>query len=650
MSERVIVEGFPFVHESLVLMAGFFTYMPKYNSVLAHDSDIGNLIRKLESDFISGTTHSSKYVDTSLYEDINRVYAYLESKHTSGDTDSQGREKPFFNIVLAARNIWYKATDIDRSSIKIRSTKSSDDIGALLATVHLHDWMRRENFGQFLNNWGLNLAGFNETIVKIVEKDGKLIPSVVPWNRVICDQIDFENNPKIEVLEFTEAQLRQNESYDQDLVDKLCSATRSRETVAGESKDTKSSYIKVYEVHGNLPLSFLTDREEDEKTYVQQMHVVSFLAGKEKGSFEDFTLYSGRETQDPYILTSLIPEIDGSIALRGAVKILFDAQWMQNHTTKQIKDHLDLSSKLLFQTSDATFTGRNVLRDIQTGDILTHKVNEPLTQLNNQSHDIAQMQSYAAQWKQASNELAGISESLLGQNPPSGTAWRQTEALLRESHSLFELMTENKGLALEKMLREFIIPYLKKQMDTSKEVSDTLEANDIQKIDSRYIKNMAIRKSNEFLKEKILNGETVTTDEQDQLTQNFAQQVQDGLSQQGNQRFFKPSEIGDKKWKEIFKNLEWDVAIDVTNEDLDREMITTLNALLVFIQNKQGQPLNPQEQFIVNKILRLTGAVSTLELSSIPASPTPNNIPAQPQEGLAPQGGSIKQPNFSSPQ
>src|SRR6185503_15451255 len=132
-----------------------------------------------------------KYVQFSLSEDINKIYAYLESKHISGDTDSMGREKPFFNIVLAARNIWYRATDIDRKNIKVRPTKSQDDIGAFLATVHLQDWMRRENFGTFLNSWGINSAGFNETVLKFVEQDGKLIPSVIPWNRLICDSIDF---------------------------------------------------------------------------------------------------------------------------------------------------------------------------------------------------------------------------------------------------------------------------------------------------------------------------------------------------------------------------------------------------------------------------------------------------------------------------
>jgi hypothetical protein len=610
--------------------------MPNYNSSLSENSDIGVLVQRAENDFTSGTTHKSKYVDISVYDDINRIEAYLESKYISGDTD-----RPFFNIVLAARNIWFRATDIDRSNIKIRATKIIDDIKALMATFLLQDWMRREKFGVFLNSWGITLAGYNEAVVKFVEKDGRLIPSVVPWTRIICDTIDFTNNPKIELLELTEAQLRKNKSYDPDLVDKLCKALATRTTVEGQQKDNKTGYIKLYEVHGELPLSYLTGKEEDKEEYVQQMHVLSFVATKEEGKLDDYCLYSGKESKDPYLLTALLPEVDGSLALRGAVKTLFDAQWMQNDTTNNIKDQLALASKILFQTSDATFLGQNAINALQTGDVLIHKPNEPITMLNNKA-DIVALQAFGQQWKALGNEITGISEQMLGAAPKSGTAWRQTEALLQESHSLFELMTENKGLAIEEMLREYIIPHLKKKMNTSKEVSVILEANEITKIDQRYIKNRSMQITNEQLKEKILNGEPIEQGVPDMMLQQNTQQLEQGLQEQGNQRFFKPSDIPDKTWKEALKDLEWDVEVDVTNENVDKDAATTLNSLLQFFQAKQGMPMTPEERFVVEKILRFTGTVSTLELANIPKSP----MPVQPPQGSS--GGQedlIPQPN-----
>jgi len=104
-------------------------------------------------------------------------------------------------------------------------------------------------------------------------------------------------------------------------------------------------YIPVYEVHGELPLSYLTDKFEDEDEYVQQMNVVCFIESKDqdgKTYYEDFSLFKGRESQDPYQLDHLIKEDGRSMAI-GAVENLFEAQWMVNHSAKAIKDQLDIA-------------------------------------------------------------------------------------------------------------------------------------------------------------------------------------------------------------------------------------------------------------------------------------------------------------------
>ena len=200
---------------------------------------------------------------------------------------------------------------------------------------------------------------------------------VVPWSRLIVDQVNFDKNIKIELLEVTEGELRTRKGYDQEMVERLIDSKRSRELTDRTRQDQKSDYIKLYEVHGLLPLSYVTGKDSDDDVYEQQMHVLSFVESKQKGKYDDFALTSGREKKDPYMLTSLIPSTDGSISLDGSVKNLFESQWMMNHTAKNIKDQLDVASKLIFQTSDGNYVGRNVLSAIEQGDILIHQVNEP---------------------------------------------------------------------------------------------------------------------------------------------------------------------------------------------------------------------------------------------------------------------------------
>lgn len=598
-------------------------------------NDVCQLVREMEQDYITGTTKVSEYVDVSQHETLNKIEAYLHSKHISGETDSMGREKPFFNIVTSARNIWFRATDLDRKHIKIKPTKSSDDVAAFLATVHLQDWMRRENFGTFLNDWGLSLASYGSSVVKFVEQGGRLNAVVVPWNRIICDTVDFDSNPVIEKLSLTPAQLKKRKGYDKEMVESLLSALSNRETISGHDQDTKSDYIELYEVHGDLPLSYLTGKEEDEDTYQQQMHVVSFVANKDTGKWDDYCLINGKEAKSPYMITHLIKQEGQTLAI-GAVQNLFEAQWMQNHTVKSIKDQLDLASKLIFQTSDGNFVGQNALNAIESGDILIHALNQPLTQLNNKP-DITALQNFANQWKMLGNEINGISEAMMGANQPAGSAWRQTEALLAESHSLFELMTENKGLAVESMMREYVIPHLKKKMDTSDEVSATLEAYDLSKIDSKYIKSEATNRANRAVIDASLRGEVI-----DQPDVNaIGKEIQGQLNEMGNQRFFKPSDIPDKTWKEIFKDLEWELEVDVTGESEDKEMAVTLNTVLQTIASNPMILNDPNARLVFNKILEQAGGISPIEIATLPP-PTPAALPPQP--GQVSQPIPISQP------
>lgn len=605
-----------------------------------------DIVRKMQQEDREGDTHISKYVSFSMREIIEKIGAYLNSKHTSGEKDSMGREKPFFNIVTASSNIWYRATDIDRKNIKLKATKQEHYALAFIVTILLNEWMRKESFGVYLNEWGRVLARYGSAISKFVEKDGKLSVEAMSWDVMIVDPVDFENNVKIEKLWYTPAQLREKIEYDQDMVESLILALEKRETADGQKKDNKSNFIEVFEVHGLLPLSLITEEDDDDIDYVQQMHVVSYTSKKEgrTGEYDDFTLYSGKEKKDPYQITHLIKE-DGRTLSIGAVEHLFEAQWMMNHNVKAVKDQLDLASKLIFQTSDGNFVGQNILTDIENGDILNHTVNQPLTQINNNSHDVTSLQNFGNQWKQQANELANVSGAMLGETPKAGTAWRQTQAVLQESHSLFELMTENKGLAVEEIMREFIIPHLKSKMDTSDEISAILEEYQINKLDSMYVPNEASKRVNNMIIDDILSktpediekGNMFTPEQQEEVVANEEEAIQKALNTFGNQRFIKPSDVKDKTWKEVLKDFEWDVEVDVTGENKDvNAVVTTLTTVLQTIAGLQGQPMSPEMKIVFNKILNEVGALSPLELSVGESKPVPQAQP-QPQPQPAPQ-------------
>ena len=595
---------------------------------------IYEVVKEMEDEDQHGSTKISEYVTFDMRKTLETIDAYINSKHISGETDSLGREKPFFNIVTAAVNIWYRATDIDRKDCRIRATEASHYLLAFLATIHVQQWMRDERFGVFLNEWGRTKARYGSAVLKFVEKGPKLHCEVVPWNRMICDPIDFENNVKVEKLWLTPSQLRKNKSYDKDVVKELLDRPTKRETLDGQAKDMKDDYIPIYEVHGEMPLSFLTGEDEDEDEYVQQMHVISCY-GKGSGEGMDgkdgFTLYKGRESKDPYMITHLIKE-DGRTLSIGAVEHLFEAQWMTNHSIKQMKDQIDLASKLLFQTADGNFVGQNALTNLENGDILIHAPNMALTPITNQVN-IGGIQAFQGMWQSQGNTINGLSDAMLGVQPPSGTAWRQTEALLQESRSLFEQMKENGGLDVEEMFRVHIIPHIKKKMDTTEEISATLDARQIEKIDAMYLPNEVIRRINQKKKDTILSGEVYDPMQEPLDLAMAAQQIQDDLKGMGNQRFIRPADIEDVTWKEALEGLEWELEVDVTGEAEDTQAtMATLNTLFQTLVSNPMALQDPNVKMVFARILESAGGISPIEIQDA-AQPMQQQMapPTQPQ-------------------
>ncbi len=601
------------------------------------DQNLCDIVRKAEKDYVYTTTTMGKYVQWSMHDTIERIDAYLNSKHISGPEDSLGREKPFFNIVTAATNVWYRATDIDRKDIRFVPQSQKSIPLAFVANILLSKWMDENRFGVFLNEWGRSLARYGSTVVKFVEKNGKLIPSVIPWNRFITDPVDFDALPRIEKLYKTEEQLYklvQTAGYDKDVVDSLCTAISTRKTLDNQVKNENSNFIEIYEVHGELSQAIYKRSkgekvlEGDDDIYFQQMHVVCYVAtGTEdtngKSQYKDFTLYSGREARDPYMLTHLIKE-DGRTLSIGAVEYLFDAQWMQNHNMKNLKDTLDLASKLIFQTSDSSYVGRNVLTAIETGDIMIFAENKPLTRLANDKPDIAALQNFSTMWDNLAQNITSTPDAIRGNTMPSGTPYSLAAFSGAQANSLFEIMTENKGLAIEDMIKEFVIPNLKKTLKNKEEILATLDDAGIHEIDQMYVPRKAVEQYNQQVKKDLLAG--VMPQPFDKATAEAG--VRQDMNAMGNKRAFIPSDATDADWANLFSDFEWDsIKVEVTNENSDKQAIlTTLSSTLQTIASNPMVLQDPNAKMVFNAILTETGKLSPLQLSTTPP-PAPQSAP-----------------------
>jgi len=585
---------------------------------------IYKIIKKQESKFLSGTPIKlGKYATYNHLETISTIQAYINSQYTTGKFDSKGREKPFMNIVVPSINVWYKATDIDEKDIKFRPSKASQRIKAFIATILLRNWMRgqtkqgrtSENFGLFLDQWGYTLSAYGSAVAKFVEKDKKLIPSIISWDRIICDPVDFDAAPKIEKIYYTPDELI-NSNYDPEAVQRvlqLHSKKDIRTTLDNQPIDLSDEYIGVYELHGMLPLSYLTDRESDSDIYQQQMHVVFIKKGYRNKDNVEITLYRGREEKDPYMISHLIKQ-EGRVMGIGAVEYLLDTQWMVNHSIKNAKDQLDLASKTLNQTSDANFLGRNTIEDMDVGDILITDDDRPLIPVNNQATAVSYLINFAQQWKENGKDITGAYEAISGANLPSGTPYRLGAIQNIEAHNLFEVMKKSKSLYLERMLRSYVLPYFKKLLKTTDEVVVALEGNEIQDFDKMALPAQLAQE----LKVALMAKEMPTLDE-------LIASIQEKNSLLGQNRALVLGE--NQTWADYFGDLDMDaIEIDIAGENRNKaEAFSIINGILQLIIQNPNALNDTNVRNLLNWIMDEAGYISPLQFTPAqPAQPSQN--------------------------
>lgn len=625
---------------------------------------IGEIVRKQETDYRTGNAQISKYVNYSMHDIIEQCHAYINSKHLNGETDDLGRDRVFANIVVALRNIYFRATDTDTKNIKFRASNSKEVIPAILAKHFVREYMRKTSFRKFLNKWGLTKATYGSASIKAIESEGQLYLSVTSWLRHICDSIEYDPNPKIDLLELTQGQLRrrvQTHGYDPVQVDALISALTARETIDKNKKDNKSDYIKLYEMHllGTRAQLLAGQRkpvtDSDQNIFVQQMHVISTVEKKEgrKTEYQDFTVFAAEEREDPYMLTHLIEEDGRSLAI-GPVENALIPQWMFNHSMKLQKDTLDLANMLVWQTPDPFFVGQNMNDTVQSGDILVHAMNMPLTKVDTSKADIQSTANFGVSWKMLAAEMNGVSEAMLGVMPPSGTSGTQLDSLLRENYSLFQTITENAGNDLIEMFTRWILPFIKRnKLNHKEEIAVALDDEDVTRIDAIYLKDAAIKKANKQMLDaidqnltRIQNGKgVVPIDASGTLNQNMSG-MQESLSLMGNTRYFKPSDLTDDMWADVLKDFEWSMEIDVTGEESDmQEVLTAYAQALPAVMNPAFQT-NDAAKALVSQMISAGGGMNAVQLRQLfgatsaaqimaaaPRTGTPSPLPASASTG-----------------
>jgi hypothetical protein len=194
-------------------------------------------------------------------------------------------------------------------------------------------------------------------------------------------------------------------------------------------------------------------------------------------------------------------------------------------------------------------------------------------------------------------------------------------------------MKQSKGLYLEEIIREFILPHFKKQLNNSDDLMETLEGEELENFDDLTLPIKLHQELMARLKVGIPSREELM----------MAIEEQDNAM--GNVRVMTS---GEKTWKEYFEDFDLNsIEVEITGENRDkRAIITTLDTVLQRMMANPEALNHPDIRKVFNKIIDEVGpgVLSPLQLTGISQQETTGGKPAMAgagevgmSEGLAQQ-------------
>lgn len=606
---------------------------------------IYDFVKKQRDNYRSETIEIVEGYDYSQYETLRTIELYHNSRFTTGNKDTLGREKPFYNICKFRVNVAVRATDLDTKDVKIESERVSDKsfVASFVLNLKSRNWMKRSGFANFLNEMGQTRAKYGGVLVRKTEDEGELKISVMPWRDMVTDQVDIRSGVKIFRDYYTPSDLKRMEKKGwKNTKEAIDAAKQSKEAIAtGDQARNKTpgAYVEVYFIDGVLPTCYLAGTSEkypadygSETEYERQFHAI-VLDESTKTDTKGVTLFGGVSDEDPYKYKEY-EKVPGRGLGVGVVEDLFEAQVWTNDSVKKKKDILELAGKIILQTSDANLAAKNILTDIENGQILFPAKDQPISQLNNGSGTLPAFDTLMQEWDQQAERVSSTFNAITGETMPSGTPYRQTAILNQEAGSLFEYRREEGGQLVQEIYYDWVLPFLVKQIKQDKELTATLEPEELELVSEALANYEALKHATDTLIPK--DGSLGQAVDQANLEQVKAtvREAEKTLRRKGFKDFAK-----------YFEGYEPLVDVITTGEQKNKAVVLeSLNNAIKFIvamQLPDGRNLvmeNETMRRLFNQLVEIAGISPVMLLGNSEKLPqaAPSPVPAQPAQQPAP--------------
>ena len=471
---------------------------------------------------------------------VEKVYRLYNSKFESGDIDSDGDKKYFYNIVKNPCNVTTKAIDFDTKDIRILTAGGGSPLKTWFYERDLKFWMREQNFGKVLNRVFKELPIFGSVVLKVI----KNVPYFVDLRNFVvsqsADTLDDANYIIERHLYSPQQFIKMGKKLGWGDTEKAMNEFRKMKNM---------DYICVYERYGEIE-----EGEGEVKTYPYKRIIIADVGVDEYDQNRQVMPYGGvtlkEEVVDKHPYWEFhLDKLPGRWLGLGVVEMLTDPQIRQNELVNLQAKTSYWAALRLFQTRDQG-VNRNLMRDVRNGEVL--KVDGEITQVDMTDRNLAFFNEETLKWNRNRDELANSYDVVQGERLPSGTPLGSAKLAAGMSMSFFAQIQENIALDFKEFLYNVILP--KFEAENNKEHLLRLVGEDLDELNSLIIEQTA---TDELFRNYLAKGR-VPDEETFELMKSA---IGEGLKQ--------GKELMAKMPKDYYKDLKYKIDIVITGESQD---------------------------------------------------------------------------------
>ena len=519
-------------------------------------------------------------------------------KYLKSSNDPQVKQ-PYQNIILPILEFRYAAEDRDVKDIIFETEDPEKQHLSFLIKKYWDDVFTVEhNLDDFIDDAIEEKVDFGGCLVK---KGMDAVPEVLPLQTIaFCDQTDILGGPIGFKFNFSPEALKRNSKMgwgekgaDITIDDLIFLATKEKDPAApevGNQNQVTGKSIEVYVVRGTLPSAYLKGHDMD--TLANQVQVVAFY-WDEKNLKQGVTLYKSSEKES--VLKFHSPKkVFGRALGWGGVEALLDPQIWANFAEIHKNNFLKSSSKSVIYTDDPAYANRNKIKDLENDEVTVidreskyglRRIEPPTANIVIFNNRVAELEAYA-------QKLAGVTDPLLGKQPPAGTPFRLNERLVMQGTKPHERTAGKFDKFLEEIVKDWIIPYMVREITEGTEFLSNLSSDQMEYIMRKVPKNRAVKRQWEDIFEGRIPGDLALYEEEER----------NNLLQNGNQQIL-------KILKDEFKDVKLNVKVRVSSKQKDLEGF--VDKLSKVLQQYWALPPeiknDPTTQHLMNQILEASG-------------------------------------------